>query len=403
MTVTATTSTRSYTGDGSTTSFPTTFAFQGTGSAAELTVVQRTIATGAETTLSYSTHFTVTGGDGSTGTVVAASAPADTVQWHIRRNTSTLQNSNYVTNDPFPADTLEGDIDRLSMAGQERDGDISQGFKYPDTYTGGASNLVPEPSANKVLQWNSSANALANGSEVALPASLTASNFIQVNAGATNYDMKTAAQVFTALLATEGNGMIAHAGSGSAEPRTITGTSNQITLTNGDGVRATQPCSIPDAITFTGKTVTGGTYSSIVATSTMAGDPTSAMHIATKQYTDAVAAGLSKRATVHLATTGAITISSALKSDASPTPTIDGVAIQAGDLVLVKDQGSSDREQNGIYVCGSTPARDDLFDTYDEHPGTLVAVEEGGDKRRQDVSLHKQPWGHTKHNRYSLD
>ena len=162
MTVTATTSTKSYTGDGSTTSFPTTFAFQGTGSAAELTVVQRTIATGAETTLSYSTHFTVTGGDGSTGTVVAASAPADTVQWHIRRNTSTLQNSNYVTNDPFPADTLEGDIDRLAMAGQERDGDISQAFKYPDTYTGGASNLMPEPSASKLLSWNSDADALEN-------------------------------------------------------------------------------------------------------------------------------------------------------------------------------------------------------------------------------------------------
>jgi len=162
MTVTATTSTRSYTGDGSTTSFPTTFAFQGTGSAAELTVVQRTIATGAETTLSYSTHYTVTGGSGSTGTVVAASAPADTVQWHIRRNTSTLQNSNYVTNDPFPADTLEGDIDRLAMAGQERDGDISQAFKYPDTYTGGASNLMPEPSASKLLSWNSDADALEN-------------------------------------------------------------------------------------------------------------------------------------------------------------------------------------------------------------------------------------------------
>lgn len=162
MTVTATTSTKSYTGDGSTTSFPTTFAFQGTGSAAELTVVQRTIATGAETTLSYSTHFTVTGGDGSTGTVVAGSAPADTVQWHIRRNTSTLQNSNYVTNDPFPADTLEGDIDRLAMAGQERDGDISQAFRYPDTYTGGASITVPEPSASKLLAWNAAADALEN-------------------------------------------------------------------------------------------------------------------------------------------------------------------------------------------------------------------------------------------------
>ena len=85
MTVTSTTNVKSYTGDGSTTSFPTTFAFQGTGSAAEIEVIERIIATGAETTKSYTTHYTVTGGSGSTGTVVAASAPANTVQWHIRQ------------------------------------------------------------------------------------------------------------------------------------------------------------------------------------------------------------------------------------------------------------------------------------------------------------------------------
>ncbi len=162
MTVSATTYTRSYTGDGSTTSFATTFAFQGTGASAELEVIERTIATGAEVTKSYSTHYTVTGGSGSTGTVVAASAPADTVQWHIRRKTTTTQSSNYVTNDPFPADTLEGDIDRLAMAGQERDGDISQAFRFPDTYTGGASVTMPEPAASKLLSWNSDADALEN-------------------------------------------------------------------------------------------------------------------------------------------------------------------------------------------------------------------------------------------------
>ena len=162
MTVSATTTSVSYTGNGSTTSFAVTFPFLGSGTTAELEVIERTIATGAEVTKSYSTHYTVTGGDGSTGAVVAGSAPADTVQWHIRRNTSTLQSSNYVTNAPFPADTLEGDIDRLAMAGQERDGDISQAFKYPDTYTGGASNLMPEPSASKLLSWNSDADALEN-------------------------------------------------------------------------------------------------------------------------------------------------------------------------------------------------------------------------------------------------
>ena len=175
MTVTATTYTRSYTGDGSTTEFPTTFVFKGTGASAELEVVERTIATGAEVTKSYSTHYTVTGGDGSTGTVVAASAPADTVQWHIRRKTTTTQSSNYVTNDPFPADTLEGGIDRLAMSGQERDGDISQAFKFPNTYTGGASVTMPEPAASKLLSWNSDADALENTDGRVVSTSATAS------------------------------------------------------------------------------------------------------------------------------------------------------------------------------------------------------------------------------------
>ena len=373
MTVSATTTSVSYTGNGSTTSFAVTFPFLGSGTTAELEVIERTIATGAEVTKSYSTHYTVTGGDGSTGAVVAGSAPEDTVQWHIRRKTTTTQTSNYVTNDPFPADTLEGDIDRLAMSGQERDGDISQAFKFPNTYTGGASVTMPEPTANKLLQWNSDADALTNGSEVALPASLTASNFIQVNSGGTNYDMKTAAQVFTALLATEGNGMIAHAGSGAAEPRTITGTSNQITLVNGDGVSGNPTISIPDAITFTGKTITGGTYSSIVATSTMAGDPSSAMHIATKQYVDSVAAGLRTRLTVRAATTANITIATALNNG----DTLDGVTLANDDLVLVKDQSS--QAENGIYKVASSPARDTEADTWDEVIGQLISIQEGSD------------------------
>lgn len=43
--------------------------------------------------------------------------------------------------------------------------------------------------------------------------------------------------------------------------RTIAGTANEITLTNGDGVSGNPTASLPAALTFTGKTVTGGTYS----------------------------------------------------------------------------------------------------------------------------------------------
>jgi len=160
MSVSATTTSVSYTGDGSVTSFAVTFAFQGTGSASELTVVERTIATGVEVTKSYTSHYTVTGGSGSTGTVIAASAPASTVQWHIRRNTTTTQTTDYVTNDPFAANTIETDLDRLAMSGQERDGDIAQSFKFPDTYTGGASTTFPEPVADAYVLFNSAGDAL---------------------------------------------------------------------------------------------------------------------------------------------------------------------------------------------------------------------------------------------------
>ena len=50
MTVSTTTTSVSYTGNGSTTSFAVTFPFLGSGTTAELEVIERVIATGAETT-----------------------------------------------------------------------------------------------------------------------------------------------------------------------------------------------------------------------------------------------------------------------------------------------------------------------------------------------------------------
>jgi hypothetical protein len=42
--------------------------------------------------------------------------------------------------------------------------------------------------------------------------------------------------------------------------RTLTGTGNEITVTNGDGVAGAPTLSLPASLTFTGKTVTGGTF-----------------------------------------------------------------------------------------------------------------------------------------------
>ena len=162
MAVSATTNSVSYTGNGSTTSFAVTFAFQGTGSTAELEVIERTIATGAEATKSYTTHYTVTGGNGSTGAVVAASAPADTVEWHIRRTTTRTQTVDYTANDPFPADTHELALDRLAMGLQEVQGELDRSFKVSRTTSITTPEFVDDAAAraDKLLGFAADGNSI---------------------------------------------------------------------------------------------------------------------------------------------------------------------------------------------------------------------------------------------------
>ena len=167
MTISSTTTTVSYTGNASTVAFPVTYAFNGTTTTAELTVVSRVIATGVETTLTNVTHYSVSGGNGSTGTVTAATAPAATVEWHIRRNTTQTQGTDYVENDVFPASVHESALDRLTMINQEQNTDLDLAFKYPDTYTGGASVTFPEPVAGGFITFNAAANALTTSTTAA--------------------------------------------------------------------------------------------------------------------------------------------------------------------------------------------------------------------------------------------
>ena len=56
------------------------------------------------------------------------------------------------------------------------------------------------------------------------------------------------------------DGLWAHTGAGTGAARTITGTANEITVTNGNGVSGNPTLSLPSALTFTGKTITGGTH-----------------------------------------------------------------------------------------------------------------------------------------------
>lgn len=130
MTVSSTTTRIAYTGNGATTAFPVPFVFFGED---EVEVIERTIATGSETTKTLTTHYSVSGGNGSTGTVTAVSAPASTVEWHIRRRTARTQLVDYLPNDPFPAETHERALDRLTAIMQELAEVLARALVFPAT------------------------------------------------------------------------------------------------------------------------------------------------------------------------------------------------------------------------------------------------------------------------------
>jgi len=91
----------------------------------------------------------------------------------------------------------------------------------------------------------------------------------------------------------------------------------------------------------------------------------------TKRYADTIAGGLIPKATVLVATTSGITLSG--------LQTVDGVLLQAGDRVLVKDQVSG--ETNGIYIASAGAwTRSTDFDgnpSGEVSAGNIIPVESG--------------------------
>lgn len=55
-------------------------------------------------------------------------------------------------------------------------------------------------------------------------------------------------------------GLLVQTGADAFTKRTLTGTANEITVTNGDGAAGAPTLSLPASMTFTGKTITGGTF-----------------------------------------------------------------------------------------------------------------------------------------------
>ncbi len=157
MTISTTTILNSYSGNGSTTAFAYTFPINTT---SEISVIERS-ATGTETVKSEgtgSTNYGIADNGSAGGTITMVTAPASGTTLLIRRNTSFTQETDYVANDPFPAETHEDALDKLQMQNQELEEELNRSLKISRTNSMTSTEFTTSASdrASKVLAFDSS-------------------------------------------------------------------------------------------------------------------------------------------------------------------------------------------------------------------------------------------------------
>jgi hypothetical protein len=124
------------------------------------------------------THYTVAGaGVPAGGTVTFVTAPPNLDLVVIYREVAITQSVDYTPNDPFPADTHEQALDRLTMIAQQIDEEVGRALKLPSTSTYGGLTL-PDPQSGYFLQWKADLSGLQNVVQVPA-ATYTVSAFMQ--------------------------------------------------------------------------------------------------------------------------------------------------------------------------------------------------------------------------------
>jgi len=154
MTVSSATQKVQYNGNGSTTVFAYTFKIFNQN---DLTVIVRS-ANGTETVKTITTHYTVSGVGGSGGgNVTMLTAPTATETLTILREQDLIQELDLVENDPFPAQSLEDSLDKLTFIVQQQAGEIARSIKASRTNTITSTEFTVSAAtrANKIFAFDS--------------------------------------------------------------------------------------------------------------------------------------------------------------------------------------------------------------------------------------------------------
>ena len=153
MTVSSLSVKNSYNGDNSTTSFAYTFPIHST---SELKVILRD-ANGTETVQTLTTHYSIVDNGASGGQVNFVTAPATGVAVVLLRDTNLTQETDYISNDPFPAETHEAALDKLTLQQQELQEELNRALKISRSNDITSSEIVQTATARagKLLGFDS--------------------------------------------------------------------------------------------------------------------------------------------------------------------------------------------------------------------------------------------------------
>ena len=158
MTISSTTTKNSYSGNGSTTTFAYGFFIP---ASTDIQVIVRS-ANGTETVKAEgtgSTNYAITNvGNANGGNIVFVTAPASGETVVLRRNTAKTQATDYVANDPFPAETHESALDKLTIIGQDLQEQVDRSIKLSRTNTMTSTDFTTSATdrASKILAFDSS-------------------------------------------------------------------------------------------------------------------------------------------------------------------------------------------------------------------------------------------------------
>jgi hypothetical protein len=166
MTVSSELNRKTFDGDDATTSFATSpIVFFET---EDLTVYVVINATDVATLLVEDVDYTVTGGDGSTGTVNLAGgsdphgALFSGTTLVVVRELGITQEADLVNNDASDAEVLEDALDKGTMILQQLDARVQRAAALAGSDITGADVTLPTPAANQLIGWDDDGLALVN-------------------------------------------------------------------------------------------------------------------------------------------------------------------------------------------------------------------------------------------------